>query len=303
MGCANVSEATVAIVEKFGKFEKILGPGLHFYNPFVRSAGGRLSLRLETYDYCIETITSESLSVTIHVGIQFRVDDEQPLECVIVDTDGSVSSERSQKLYRAYYSMSNPVHQMQQHINSYFRTFASQHSLKELQCAQSEMQGALQDILNREMNPFGYRIFRCMVTDIDPPTEVKATMNAVLSSQNKQQAMINEAEGKRQAAILEAQGECEVKRLHGVGLSLQREALADGLQSAMKKLGQEPEALDHNSASTMMLTMSYIDMLGHAAQSGGNSFILSSNPLGAVAIDEQLKASFLSVSQQQLGKK
>lgn len=299
MGCINVKEATVVAIERFGKFEGLLKPGLHFYNPFLRSIREPLSLRLETFDCRVETITSESLSVVIHVGIQFRIDDGRELaemDSVIVD-DGEMTSERSKKLYKAYYGMSNPIHQMQQHINSYFRTFASKHILKELLSAQTTMQESLLEILDKEMSPFGYKIFRCMVTDIDPPPEVKTTMNSVLSSQNRQQAMINEAEGKRQAAILEAQAECQVKELQGQGMALQKEALANGLNNALKKLGQNPAEMTCETAAALFLTSGYTDVLHQAAQKGGNSWILTSNPLGAVTMEDQLKTSFISSSQ------
>lgn len=299
MGCINVKESTVVALERFGKFESLLKPGLHFYNPFLRSTREALSLRLETFDCRVETITSESLSVIIHVGIQYRIDDGRELaemDSIVVD-DGEMTSERSKKLYKAYYGMSNPIHQMQQHINSYFRTFASGHSLKELLSAQTTMQDSLLGILDKEMSPFGYKIFRCMVTDIDPPPEVKSTMNAVLSSQNKQQAMINEAEGKKQAAILAAQGECEVKELQGRGMALQKEALASGLSNALVKLGQNPKDMSCESAAALFLTSGYNDVMGQAAQGGGHSWILTSNPLGAVTMEDQLKTSFISSSQ------
>lgn len=299
MGCVSVRESSVRALEKWGKFERFLEPGLHLFNPLLYSVGDPLSMRLQTIDYKVDSITKESLSVLIHVGIQFYIDatdtsepQPQSLESVVVD-DG-LHLKRHEKLYKAYYGVAQPVHQIEQHILSYFRAFAAQHTLQELLLAQSTMSDALLRMLNQEMLPFGYRIFRCVVTDIDPPKEIKQSMNTVLSSQNKQQAMINEAEGKKRAAILEAEGLCQVKKLEGEGMSLQRQALADGLHTTMNKFGHGPQDMDSQSLTSVVLTMQYLDMLTHAAQNGSNSFILSSNPLGAVSIDEQLKTSMLA---------
>ena len=183
---------------------------------------------------------------------------------------------------------------MQQYIMGYFRTFAAQHTLQELLLEQVNMSHNLRELLNNQMKRYGFDITDCVVTDIDPPKEIKQTMNSVLSSQNRRQAMINEAEGKKQAAILEAEGLCQVRKLEGEGMSLQRQALADGLRETMLKFGCQDQTMELDALTGVMLTTQYIDMLSHAAVSGGNSFILSSNPLGAVTIDEQLKASFLA---------
>jgi regulator of protease activity HflC (stomatin/prohibitin superfamily) len=296
MGCVSVRESSVCALERFGKFERLLEPGLHFYNPFLYGVREPLSLKLQAIDYRVETITSESLSVEIHVGVQYRIDssDERPLEEVIVDAEDRQAISRQQKLYQAYYSVSNPQHQMEQHIFSYFRSFAAKHTLKQLQSLQDEMSGNLLRELNQEMNRFGYKIFRCMVTDIDPPNDIKKSMNSVLSSKNMREAMINEAEGRKAAAILQAEGECEVQRLEGEGMSLQRQALAVGLQKTMEGFGCDTAHIDPNALTGIILTTQYTDMLKKAAENGSNTFILSSNPLGAVSIDEQLKTSFLS---------
>jgi regulator of protease activity HflC (stomatin/prohibitin superfamily) len=307
MGCVFVGESSVRALERFGKFEQILEPGLHFYNPLVRSVRDPLSFRLQTIDYKVDTITSESLSVLIHVGLQFRIDNTEPRELysVVVDQceeDGATKRpvmDRASKLYQAYYGVADPLHQMRQHIMGYFRAFAAQHTLKDLLLEQRTMSGNLVAKLNDEMNRFGYIITDCVVTDIDPPDEIKRTMNSVLSSQNRRQAMINEAEGKKAAAILEAEGLCQVKKLEGEGMSLQRQALADGLKETVEKFGCHGQDMELSALTGIILTTQYIDMLNHAAQNGSNNFILSSNPLGAVSIDEQLKSSFLATQQQQ----
>lgn len=309
MGCVVVKEASVVALEHFGKYERMLEPGIHFFNPFKYGTTDPLSLKLQSTDFKLETITSESLSVIIHIAVQYRIDtgDLKPLESVIVDPndeidenadclkkDKVISMTKDQRLYKAYYTIERPLHQMEQHIDSYFRTYAAKHTLKEMLQEQNVMSDSLCKILNTEMNPFGYLIFRCMVTDIDPPPEIKRTMNSVLTSQNTRQAMINEAEGKKAAAILEAEGLRSVKQLEGEGVSLQRRAIADGLHETMKSFGQDTDGMDPNTISSIILTMQYMDTINHATQNGNNSFILSSNPLGAVTMEEQLKTSFLS---------
>jgi regulator of protease activity HflC (stomatin/prohibitin superfamily) len=303
MGCRIVKENTIVAQEHLGKFVGFLEPGLHFFNPLFYSTREALSFHAQAIDFPVETITRESLSVTIDVGVQYHIDDGVPLESVVVDAaadgdeDGAVSpliAARNKRLYQTYYGVANPHHQMEQYVMGYFRTFAAQHSLAELLLEQKNMSQNLCVMLNEQMNRFGYVITQCVVTDINPPKEIKVAMNNVQSSQAEQRAMINKAEGRKRAMILEAEALSEVKRLEGEGLSLQRQALADGLKETRRKFGCGDEAMDPDALTRFIMVTQYTDMLSHAAQKGGNSFILSSNPLGAVTLDEQLKSSFLA---------
>jgi regulator of protease activity HflC (stomatin/prohibitin superfamily) len=306
LGCVSVEESSVIALERFGKFETLLDPGLHFFNPVVYQTRAPLSLRLQSTSFKIETITKESLSVLINVGVQYLIDNTEELQSVVVDVHddgdddrqlvkgGGCALTRHQKLYKAIYSVTDPKRQIEQHIDSYFRSFAAKHTLAELLLSQTSLSGEILEKLNTEMNPFGYTIYRCLVTDIDPPEIIKASMNTVLSSQNKRQAMINEAEGKKAAAILEAEGLSEVKRLEGIGLSQQRQALAEGLKETMGSFGQKVTEMENGSLTSTIITMQYIDMLNHAAMNGGNTFILSSNPLAGSHIEDQLKTNLLS---------
>lgn len=302
MGCIVVKEQTVVALENFGKFERLLEPGLHLYNPFRYGVRQELSLKVLSTYFKIPTITSESLSVLIHVALQYQidaVDGELEMKSVIVDSGENInrvaSMSREKKLYNAFYSSDNPMRQFEQHIDSYFRIYAAKHSLKEMLLAQDAMSGELMKILNREMQEYGYKILCCMVTDIEPPDEIKQTMNSVLTSENRRQAMINEAEGKKAAAILEAEGQCRVKELEGEGLSLQRKALANGLSDTMREFGAKSEDFNYKEFTATMITQQYMDTLRHAAENGQNSFILTSNPMGAASIEDQIRNGLLSV--------
>lgn len=285
-----------------GKFERWLEPGFHTFNPLVYGTRPPLSLRLQSTDFAVDTITQERASVRIHVGVQYRIDEGTELQSVVVEageeTPLKTGQGRAAKLYQACYSMSDPLVQIEQHVYQFFRSYTAMHSLNELLQSQQALSDALVEKLNAEMRPFGYIIFRCLVTDIHQPQDVMASMNSVLASQNKQQATINEAEGRKRAAILEAEGMCEVKRLEGLGMSQQRQQLAAGLHETMRSFGQDPTTLRDGTLNSILLTTNYIDMLTHAALKGNNTFILSSNPLGATAIDEQLKTSLLAAQQQ-----
>ena len=76
MGCTSIKESEVASVERFGKYDRIIGSGCHFYNCCTESVRHHTSLRLQSSNLTLETVTKESLSITIKVGIQYKVNDE-----------------------------------------------------------------------------------------------------------------------------------------------------------------------------------------------------------------------------------
>ena len=161
--------------------------------------------------------------------------------------------------------------------------------------SKSKLSDDLVGKLNKEMNQFGFSIHRALITDIDPPQNVKETMNLVLSSQNKRDAAIMEAEGRKKAAILEAEGLAKVRELEGIGLANQRKALADGLKNSISDFGGDPGKLNAEELTTTIITMQYIEMLNHAALNGKHTFIL---PTTVNTIEDQIRTGLLSSIQQ-----
>lgn len=315
-GCAIIKESTVGMIEHFGKFDRIVYPGCNCINCFTEKVAYIPSLQVATSNIKVETVTKESLSVTITVGIQYKInnenielvkDDEIQLDNLSEKTNlfgnknygsyqnsNAIHSISNNPIYKATYLTRSPVSQISQFINAYFRTISCNHTMKELFNSKNKLSNELEQILNREMNKFGYIICKALIIDIDPPDSVKQTMNLVLASQNKRDAMINDAEAQKAAAILHAEGLAETRKLEGIGLAQQRQALVDGLNHSVIGLCGEQAKLDPNELTSTIITMQYIDMLNAAATSGKNTFILQCNPGAASNVEEQVRTAILS---------
>jgi len=309
IGCHTIPESTVATVEHFGKFDRILQPGLHCVCCCFDTVSNYRSLKLLSRNFSIETITKESLSVTITVGVQYRIDadhrmaqDENiPLESMTSNrsTYGSIAPRSGQydaggqsMLYKAIYSIRDPELQLEQHINNYFRSVCSHFQLRELLKEKDKFSNELEEKLNQEMNKFGYIVYRALVSDIDPPQKVKESMNTVLTSQNRRDAAINDAEAEKQTAILKAEGLAKVRELEGVGQALQRKALSLGLRETLTEFGGQD--LTQHAMTSMLMMAQHMDMIKEVASSGKCTFIMSSNPMGANIMEEQLQTALLA---------
>lgn len=326
LGCVVISESNIGAVEYLGKYDRMLQSGCHCINCILESVPHQVSLKVQTFNIQVETVTNESLSVIITVGVQYKINNEniayannnckglaQDRDLELDEKSELISKKSYQRydvsyqardqinsmydnpVYKAIYTTTDPLGQMRQFINAYFRTIGSNHTMKELFTSKDKLSNALTDILNGEMNKYGYSIITALIADIDPPQTVKNTMNLVLSSQNERDAMINKAEASKQASILKAEGECRIRELEGKGLALQRQALVDGLKQSVNGLSGGQVQMDPNQLTSTIITMQYIDMLNTAASRSNHTLILPSTPNSATNFEEQVRNALLSV--------
>ncbi len=194
---------------------------------------------------------------------------------------------------------------MVQLINTYFRSNSRDYTLQELFESKNKLSDGLHNLLNHELMKYGYIVTKVLIEDIDPPANVKATMNTVLESKNKREATIILAEAKREAMILEAEAEqktmimkaealAETRRLEGLGLAAQRKALAEELSTSMHNLSGGNAYISAEESTNIILEMQRIDMMNTAAHNGKNVFIWNSNPSTITDIGTQMTNALIA---------
>src|SRR5438270_10745780 len=102
-----VEQQERAIVERFGKFVRVAGPGLQTKTPFVERGAGRMSLQVEQLNSQIETKTKDNVFVVIKLAVQYKV--------------GSTE----QQVQDAYYTLVDPEVQMQSYAYDVVRSHNS----------------------------------------------------------------------------------------------------------------------------------------------------------------------------------
>lgn len=270
-------------------------------------------------DMTCETVTKESLSVTMKISVQYKIRTPQEKVPVIANehegdfelhnltgkTTDSIESQKPQgkhdpsethhvtfandnPMYLAVYACNNPIHQIKQLIDGYIRSVSRDYSLLEMFQSKNAISGGIYNMLAKEITPFGLLIHKVIIGDIDPPQNIKASMNRVLESQNQREALINQAEAEKTAAILRAEGSFQVRKLEGEAIAAQRRAIVEGLRDITQQGGHEP---DSHELTTTMVLMQYLDVLNAAALNGRNTFILPSSPANITNIEADLNAA------------
>ena len=141
-----VEQRTSAIVQRFGKFVREAGPGLHVKIPFIDRVIGRINLSVQQLDVQIETKTADNVFVDIVVRVQY---------CVLPD-----------KVYDAFYKLDGATRQIDWLVVDVVRSRVRKIKLHEL----LETRNEIADFARRELAPvmqnYGYGILKALTTDI-----------------------------------------------------------------------------------------------------------------------------------------
>ena len=224
-----VNQAQVMIIERLGRFNRILNPGLQFIVPFidtprgihskkaVRTASGevfsvysvvdKIDLRESVFDFPRQNvITKDNVTISINALLYFQ----------IVDPKSAV------------YEIENLPEAIEKLTQTTLRNVIGEMDLDTTFTSRDIINEKLRTILDDATNKWGVKINRVELQDIIPPREIQNAMEkqmkaerdrraAILEAEGVKESQINKAEGERQAAVLVAEGnrEARIKEANG----------------------------------------------------------------------------------------
>lgn len=264
-----VKQQSVAIIERFGKYQKTAGSGIHIRLPFgIDRIAARVQLRLLQSEIVVETKTRDNVFVTLNVATQYRVNEENVID--------------------AYYKLMRPEAQIKSYIEDALRSSVPKLTLDELFEKKDEIALEVQHQVAEEMSTYGYVIVKTLITKVEPDAEVKQSMNEINAAQRKRVAAQELAEADKIKIVTAAEAEAEKDRLHGVGIAQQRKAIVDGLSESIKELKDTDISLNEEEIMAILLTNQYLDTLNTFASNGNSTLFLPSEPSGGDDIRIQL---------------
>jgi len=253
-----VRTATAGIVERFGKFDRITRPGLHFLIPFAERVYF-VDLMVKQAQFSVETKTHDNVFVQIPVSVQYQILDD--------------------KIADAFYKLSAPQKQIESFVFNSILGHVPKLTLDETFEQQSGISVAVKVELDQIMSGFGFNILTALVTDIIPDIKVKAAMNDINAAQRAQVAAQARGEAEKILKVKQAEAEAESKALQGTGIARERQAIIDGLSASIEHFQQ---GVPHTSAAEVMslvLLTQYFDTLRDIGTRGGtNTIFLPNNP-------------------------
>ena len=264
-----VRQQSVAIVERFGRYQKIATSGIHMRLPFgIDKIAARIQLRLLQSEIVVETKTKDNVFVMMNVATQYRVNEQNVTD--------------------AYYKLMRPEAQIKSYIEDALRSSVPKLTLDELFEKKDEIALEVQHQVAEEMTTYGYIIVKTLITKVEPDAEVKQSMNEINAAQRKRVAAQELAEADKIKIVTAAEAEAEKDRLHGVGIAQQRKAIVDGLAESSAELKEANVGMSEEQIMSILLTNQYLDTLNTFAVKGNQTLFLPNNPNGVDDIRTQI---------------
>ena len=264
-----VRQQSVAIVERFGRYQKIATSGIHMRLPFgIDKIAARIQLRLLQSEIVVETKTKDNVFVMMNVATQYRVNEQNVTD--------------------AYYKLMRPEAQIKSYIEDALRSSVPKLTLDELFEKKDEIALEVQHQVAEEMTTYGYIIVKTLITKVEPDAEVKQSMNEINAAQRKRVAAQELAEADKIKIVTAAEAEAEKDRLHGVGIAQQRKAIVDCLAESIAELKEANVGMSEEQIMSILLTNQYLDTLNTFAAKGNQTLFLPNNPNGVDDIRTQI---------------
>ena len=278
LGLYTVKQQTAAIIERFGKFNKVANAGLNFKIPVVDRVAGRLSLRVQQLDVQVETKTKDNVFVLVVVSVQYHV-----LQNKVLD---------------AFYRLQNPQAQITSFVFDTVRARVPTIILDDLFEMKDDIASAVKSELDQVMDDFGYGILKTLVTDIDPDAKVKESMNEINAAQRLRVAAVEQAEADKIRVVKAAEGDAESKALQGRGIADQRKAIIDGLGESVENFSTAVNGASPQDVMNLVLMTQYFDTLkevGNASKT--NTILVPHSPGGMQDLSDQIRNAMITANE------
>jgi regulator of protease activity HflC (stomatin/prohibitin superfamily) len=255
-----VRTASAGVVERFGKFNRIVRPGLQMLLPYAERVF-IVDLQVKQAQFQVETKTRDNVFVQIPVSVQYQVLDD--------------------KIYDAFYKLSSPQKQIESFVFNSILGHVPKLSLDETFEQQSGISVNVKTELDAIMSGFGFNILTALVTDIVPDVKVKDAMNDINAAQRAQVAAQARGEADKILKVKQAEAEAESKALQGKGIAAERQAIIDGLRASIENFRESVPGATAEDVMGLVLLTQYFDTMRDIGTKGGSSTIFLPNNPGA----------------------
>ena len=256
-----VQQQNAYIIERLGKYNRIVGPGFHFKIPVLERVAAKVGMRTNQIDFRIDAKTKDNVTVTMDIAAQYHVS---------YDQDGT--GRRGNGVYRSYYMLSEPINQMRAYLIDALRSAVPGYTLDEVFDKKDSIASDVNATVSAMMREYGYDLVSTLITSIGLPPDVEQSMNKINSAQRERIAAQSLAEAERIKIVTEAKASAEAMEEAGRGIAAQRKAIADGIAESLEVIKQS--GVSTNEANELFLFTQWTDMMSEFAKKGNTSTVV-----------------------------
>lgn len=264
-----VNQATVAVVTLFGKYRRVMRPGLNFLIPVLERINRIVPIQNRTKQLQFKTITNDQAVVYFTATVIFTVSDHEPETVKTVAFKFIDEKSFDLALLSA--------------VEASVREFVATRKQSEVLGLRGEIVNHAKSTLDEQLSGWGYTVIDLQITELAFDKEVTDSMARIVAATNQKiaaeaegQALLitrtKAAEAEGAAIRISAENEATAARLRGEGLAMFRKALAEGF-------GESAELLEKHGLDPALLAFSmWTETIRDAAREGaGNTIFIDGN--------------------------
>jgi len=283
-GMRIIKQAEVMVIERLGKFHRILEPGVNIIIPIFDSPRKiewryittnfegkkvirkkqteRIDLRETVYDFPKQNvITKDNVVIEINALLYFQITDP----------------------VKAIYEISNLPDAIEKLTQTTLRNVIGEMDLDETLASREQINNKLKRVLDEATDKWGVKINRVEIQDINPPGDIRETMEKQMRAERERRAAILEAEGLKRSKILESEGirESEINKAEGEkrakilvaeGEAKARIMVAEAEAEAIKKI-TNAISVSGGNPSSYLIAIKYIEALKEMVSGKENKIV------------------------------
>lgn len=271
-GLVTVNQATIAVVTMFGKYQRILRPGLNFKIPILEQIYKRISVQNRSVELEFQAVTQDQANVYFKSMLLYAV--------------VNAEEETIKKVAFKFISDKDLMQALVRTIEGNIRSYVATKRQAEILGLRKDLVENVKHEVDHVLDDWGYHLLDLQINDItfdkvilDSMSKVVASNNLKAAAENEGQALLitktKAAEADGNAIKIAAEAEREAARLRGQGVALFREEVARGMSQAAEQMKQA------NLDTNVILFSMWTEAVKNFAEYGkGNMLFLDGSPDG-----------------------
>jgi regulator of protease activity HflC (stomatin/prohibitin superfamily) len=271
-GVKSVPQGREWTVERFGRFTRVLKPGLNLIIPFIDRIGKKLSLMEEVLAIPSQVVITRDNAMVTSDAIAFYQ---------VVDAP------------KAAYEVGNLQAGIVNLCLTNIRTVIGAMDLDEVLSKRDEINLRLLRVVDLATVPWGVKVTRIEIKDLSPPTDITNAMARQMKAERERRAVVLEADGEKQSQVLRAEGAKQAAILQAEGRKeaafRDAEARERSAQAEAKATQMVSDAIAAGNVNALnyFLGQKYVEAFGHLASAPNQKFVVvpmdSAGLLGSLA--------------------
>ena len=257
------------LVERLGKFQRVLDPGLNLIVPFF-DIMQKVDMREVVVDVPAQlVITRDNVGVEVDAIIYVQVTDP----------------------FRTKYEINNYVYASTKLAQTNLRNVIGEMDLDACLSSRDDVNAQLRDVLDAATDKWGVKVNRVEMQRIDPPADITDAMSRQMKAERDKRATILEAEAERQAEITKAEGSKMAQILEAEGAAEAVKKTADAeryrqitvAEGEAKAIGNVFNAIHEGKPNDKLITLKYLEMLPELARGDANKIFMPYEASGIIS--------------------